>query len=133
MKKLLLVLFFVPLFSFSQKSLVVKGVKFTAPDGFEINTKIENSFVNIDGEMIAVAVIESNNFKSFDKSKKLKALGNLIPKIQTGLSSPLRIEKTTKEVIGYTSGVQASGVYLYAIHYSFNGKIIQVLSMHTNK
>ena len=133
MKKLILALLFVPLFSFSQKFILVKGEKFTAPDGFVVNPKIENSFVSKDGEFIAVAVMESNNFKFFDENKKLKAFRNLIPTIPTGLSSPLRIEKTTKEVIGYTSSVQFNGIYLYAIHYSLNGKIIQVLSMSTNK
>ena len=62
-------------------------MKFTAPDGFVINPKIENSFVNKDGEMIAVAVLEHNKFKSYDdENKKLKAIRTIIPLIPTGVS-----------------------------------------------
>jgi hypothetical protein len=136
MKKLIFVLLFVPLISFSQKILLVKGMKFTAPDGFVINPQIENTFINQNGEMIAVAVLEHNKFKLYDdENKKLRNIRTIVPLIPTGISSTFKIENKTKDVVGYTSSVQSenNSVYGYAIHYFLDNKIIQVMSYYVNK
>lgn len=138
MKKLLLLLLLVPLSSIGQSSIsqgiMFKGVFFSAPDGFEFNPKIENTFVNESGYQIGYGVFEIDTFNSLNYSEKLKALKKFIPEIKFGdLEISYKIEHETKGVIGYTSSIDSNGVFVYTIHFFMSDKLIQIQSFDKDR
>ena len=134
MKKLLLLFLLIPLTFIGQSSILpgimYKGVLFSAPDGFELNPQIENTFIDESGFQIGYGVFSFDIFNSLNDSEKLKALKKFIPEIKFGDSEiSLKIESETDGVIGYTSSIDLNEVFVFAIHFFVSDKLIQIQSI----